>query len=83
MISVSEVKVSDDLRNADIFLSFYSEKDNFNAEDCFKHLFKYKSHIKYKLGNSLKLKYIPKINFKFSDEYAYYDKINKILKNDG
>ena len=82
MISVSEVKVSDDLRNADIYLSFYSEKDTFNKEKCFKHLYKYKSHIKYKLGNSLKLKYIPKINFKLSDDYAYYDKINRILKSD-
>ena len=79
MISVSEVKVSDDLRNADIFLSFYSEKNDFNAEDCFKHLFKYKSHIKYKLGNSLKLKYIPKINFKFSypDEEFFFHEDNK------
>ena len=83
MMSVSEVKVSDDLRNADIYLSFYSEKEDFNEEECFKHLYKYKSHIKYKLGNSLKLKYIPKIHFKLSDEYAYYDKINRILKNDG
>jgi len=81
MISIAEVKVSDDLKNADIYLSFYSEKETFNQEDCFKHLYKYKNHIKYKLGNSLKLKYIPKINFKLSDDYAYYDKINRILKN--
>tara|TARA_Y100000758_G_C15903503_1_gene368719 strand:+ start:365 stop:616 length:252 start_codon:yes stop_codon:yes gene_type:complete len=82
MISVAEVKVSDDLRSADIFLSFYSEKDTFDKETSFKHLYKYKNHIKYKLGKSLKLKYIPKINFKLSDDYAYYDKINRLLKND-
>ena len=81
MISVAEVKVSDDLKNADIYLSFYSEEDKFNEEDYFKHLYKYKNQIKYKVGNSLKLKYIPKINFKLSDDYAYYDKINRILKD--
>ena len=81
MVSVAEVKVSDDLRNADIYLSFYSVEETFNEEECFKYLYKYKSHIKYKLGNSLKLKYIPKINFKLSDDYSYYDKINRILKD--
>ena len=56
MVSVAEVKVSEDLRNADLYLSLYSEKENFNKEDCFKQLYKYKSHIKYKIGNGLKLK---------------------------
>ena len=82
MISVSKVIVSDDLRNADIHFSFYSEKDTFNKKDCFKHLYKYKSQIKYKLGNGLKLKYVPRINFELSDDDAYYDKISRMLKDD-
>ena len=81
MISISEVKVSQNLKNADIYLSFYSEKSGFNREEYFNELYKYKGHIKYKLGQNLKLKYIPKINFMLSDDYAYYDKINRILKN--
>ena len=76
MISVSEVKVSQNLKNADIYLSFYSEKNNFNRDEYFTELYKYKNHIKYKLGRNLKLKYVPKINFMLSDDYLHYDKIN-------
>ena len=46
MISVSEVKVSQNLKNADIYLSFYSEKNNFNRDEYFTELYKYKNHIK-------------------------------------
>ena len=43
----------------------------------------FKSSIKFKIGQNLKLKYVPKIKFKLSDEYQYYDKINRLLKNNG
>ena len=82
MISVSDVDVSQDLKNADISLSFYNEDKNFNPEIYFKNFCKHKSSIKYKLGLALKLKYMPKIKFSLADDYEYYDKINRILKND-
>ena len=81
MISISEVRVSQDLKNADIYISFYRQEDTFNREKYFKELYKYKNNIKYKLGQSLKLKYVPKINFMLSDDYIYYDKINRLLKD--
>ena len=81
MISVVNVDVSDDLKNAKIYLSFYNNKENFDPSLYFKELNKYKNNIKFKLGNSLSMKYMPKIKFLLSDEYEYYDKIDRLLKN--
>ena len=36
MMSISEVKVSQDLRNADIFISFYNKEDSFDSKDYLK-----------------------------------------------
>jgi len=80
MISVVNVDVSDDLKNAKIYLSFYNNKEDFDPSEYFKELNKYKNNIKFKLGNSLKIKYVPKIQFLLSDEYEYYDKIDRLLK---
>ena len=82
MVSIAEVKVSQDLRNADIYISFYNKDDDFDPKIYFNELRKNTNTIKYKLGNILKLKYMPKIKFLLSDDYSYYDKINRILKND-
>ena len=83
MVSIADVKVSQDLRNADIYLSFYNKEDDFNPDVYFKELKKNTNDIKYKLGKVLKLKYMPKIKFFLSDDYGHYDKINRMLKNDG
>ena len=82
MISVSNVNVSQDLKNADISLSFYNENKDFDPKVYFKEFHSFKNSIKYKLGLALKLKYMPKIKFTLADDYEYYDKINRILKND-
>ena len=82
MISVSNVDVSQDLKNANIFLSFYNEDKDFDPTVHFKAFCKHKNSIKYKLGLALKLKYMPRIKFSLADDYEYYDKINRILKND-
>ena len=82
MVTISDVRVSQDLRNADIYLSFYNTEDDFDPNIYFKELRKNRNNIKYKLGNILKLKYMPRIKFLLSDEYEYYDKINRMLKED-
>ena len=83
MVSIADVKVSQDLRNADIYLSFYNKEDDFDPKIYFDELRKNRKSIKYKLGNILKLKYMPKIKFFLSEDYGHYDKINRMLKNDG
>ncbi len=82
MISVVKVEVSEDLKNTDIYFSFFNSNKKIEPEQYFKKFCEYKNSIKYKLGLSLKLKYMPKINFLLADDYEYYDKINRLLKND-
>jgi len=82
MISVPKVEVSQDLKNAEIYLSFYNDNKNFSSKDYFSEFSKYQKTLKYKLGLSLKLKYMPKIKFILDEDYEYYDKIDRILKND-
>ena len=77
------MKVSQDLKNADIYFSFYSNDAEFDIKKSFNILCKNQGSIKFKIGQNLKLKYVPKIKFKLSDEYQYYDKINRLLKNNG
>ena len=80
MISVSEVEVTDDLRFAKIYLSFYNMNSQ-NNKNHFKVIKENKNIIKYKLGKQLRTKYVPKIDFILSDEFSNYDKINKISKD--
>ena len=82
MLSVVNVEVSQDLKCADIYMSFFSSKEIKEPSEYFKEFCNYKNSIKYKLGLSLKLKYMPKIKFKLADDYEYYDKINRLLKNE-
>ena len=82
MMSISEVKVSQDLRNADIFISFYNKEDSFDSKDYLKIIKSKANLLKFKISSSLNMKYMPKIKFFLSDDYEYYDRINRILKND-
>ena len=77
MISVVLVDVSDDLRYAKIYLSIYNNKDNIDI--IIKEINKKKNAIKFKMGNTLKAKYVPEIFFLKSDEYAYIDKMNNLI----
>ena len=82
MMSISDVKVSQDLRNADIFISFYNKEDSFESKDYLKIIKSKTNSLKFKISASLNMKYMPKIKFFLSDDYQYYDKINRILKDD-
>ena len=77
MISVVLVDVSDDLRYAKIYLSIYNNNDNIDL--IIKEINKKKNTIKFKMGNTLKAKYVPEIFFLKSDEYAYIDKMNNLI----
>ena len=77
------MRVSQDLKNADIYFSLYSNDAEFDIKKNFDILWKNQGSIKFKIGRNLKLKYVPKIKFKLSDDYQYYDKINRLLKNNG
>ena len=63
MISVVNVEVSDDLKFAKIYLSIFSTSKEINPKKILKDIDTKKNIIKYKLGQALDVKYVPKIKF--------------------
>jgi len=72
--------MTSDLRFAKIFISIFIE-NNTIKDEVFKKIKSETKNIKYILGNKLNSKYVPNISFEIDNEYAHYDRINKILKN--
>ena len=50
MVSIADVKVSRDLRNADIYLSFYNKEEDFDPKIYFDELRKNRKSIKFKFN---------------------------------
>lgn len=77
-ITVTGAKISDDLRNATIYISVLNPED---AEKTVRKLNESKSFIKTELAGRLKMKYIPKISFKIDEAVEYGRKIDKLLND--
>tara|TARA_X000000368_G_scaffold63564_1_gene45138 strand:- start:1283 stop:1639 length:357 start_codon:yes stop_codon:yes gene_type:complete len=77
IITISKIKISNDLRNAKIFFSVIDNqisKDNLTQE-----LNKRSKYIKGLIGKQITSKNIPNIKFYFDDSIEYYDKIDRIF----
>ena len=59
---------------------FNKSEENINA--TFENIINNKKNIRYKIGCSLKSKYVPNIKFELDDSLKKYDEINKLLKNE-
>jgi ribosome-binding factor A len=77
-ITVTDVRLTDDLRSARIY---YVElgKDSLSA-DVEKGLAKAKGFLKRELGKRLQLRYIPELNFFYDPSFEYGSRIEKLLK---
>ena len=75
-LTVTGAKVSDDLRNATIYLSVLNDDEK---KKTVKKLNSMSSFIKGELGRRLKMKYIPKPVFKIDESIEYGRKIDKIF----
>jgi len=75
-ITVTAAKVSDDLRNATIYLSVL---DPGEGEKTVRKLQASASFIKNELGRRLKMKYVPNLTFRIDESIAYGRKIDAIL----
>ena len=75
-LTVTGAKVSDDLRNATIYLSVLNDDEK---KRTVKKLNTMSSFIKGELGRRLKMKYIPKPVFKIDEAIEYGRKIDKIF----
>ena len=77
-ITVTDVKLTDDLRSARIY---YVElgKDSLSA-DVEKGLAKAKGFLKRELGKRLQLRYVPELNFFYDPSFEYGSRIERLLK---
>jgi ribosome-binding factor A len=77
-ITLTDVKLTDDLRSARIY---YVElgKDSQSA-DVEKGLAKAKGFLRRELGKRLQLRYIPEINFFYDPSFEYGSRIERLLK---
>lgn len=78
MVSISSVKVTPDLYEARIYLSFFKVKDE---EEVLKKFISRTSEIRGQLGNRMRhqLRVIPQLTFYKDDTLDYVFKIEKIL----
>lgn len=79
LISVTKVDVSKDLRYAKIFLSVYGDEET--KQNILEALTHAEGFIKRELANRVRLKFLPKLNFKLDESIEYSIHISKILKD--
>ena len=77
LISVVDVNISPDLKNARIYIAVNNENDTEIVND----LNKKSGYIKKKLSKDLKLKFFPNLSFYIDTSLEYSKNINNILKN--
>lgn len=75
-VTVTGAKVSDDLRNATVYLSVLKDED---ADKTVRKLSSLSSFIKGELGRRLKMKYVPNLTFRIDESIEYGRKIDKLL----
>jgi ribosome-binding factor A len=75
-VTVTGAKISDDLRNATIYLSVLDDKE---SKRTLNKLNASSSFIKSELGKRLKMKYIPKLRFMIDESIEYGRKIDRIF----
>ena len=82
LVSITKVKVSQDLSVSKIYLSVFPSVNNISVLDI---LNKNKFDIKNKLSSLVKnqLRIIPEISFYIDDSLDYIDNIDKALKGEG
>ncbi|MHA6258752.1 30S ribosome-binding factor RbfA [Sporosarcina sp. CAU 1771] len=76
-ITVTDVEVTGDLQQATIYISVLgSEKEK---EDTLKGLLKARGFIRAEIGQRIKLRLTPEIDFKFDESVAYGSRIESLL----
>jgi ribosome-binding factor A len=75
-ITITGAKVSDDLRNATIYMSVLDPGEN---EKTLKKLKSAASFIRSELGKRLKMKFVPNLTFRIDESIEYGRKIDTIL----
>ena len=76
-MTVTDVKVTDDLKIAKIYISFLGNKKMVDA--LIQEIIKRKKVIRHYVGLELQLKYIPELRFYYDDTMEHAENIDKLL----
>ena len=76
-ITITDVKVTDDLRNAKLF--FIPLGQDTVTDETMAGLRQATGFLRKELGKNLRLRYVPSIEFLFDKSFAYGDRIERIL----
>ena len=80
-LTISGVKVSDDLKHARVFFCIMGGSADEDAKKkAGSGLEKAKGFIRLELGRRLALRYIPQLDFEYDTSFEYGDKIERLLK---
>ena len=79
MVTVTEVRMSPDLRSASALVSIYPEEEEVVAE-VFAGLVSATNEVRRMMGRTLRLKHTPELRFILDDSIAYGAKIEALLK---
>lgn len=76
-ITVTGVKVTDDLRQARVF--FVRMGEDVCSEETIKGLHRAVGFLRRELGKKLRLRYVPELKFIFDESFEYGDRIDRLL----
>ncbi|BAQ10562.1 30S ribosome-binding factor RbfA [Sporosarcina sp. FSL W7-1349] len=77
-VTVTDVEVTGDLQQATVFISVLGKESE--KEDTLKGLTKAKGFIRSEIGQRIRLRKTPEIEFEFDDSVAYGNRIESLLK---
>jgi len=79
LVTFTHVKLSDDLRNAQVYYSYLGKEDDRSRVD--EYLMKERRRIRSQVGRNLHVKHIPELDFKFDPSVEEGMRIEKLLDN--
>jgi len=77
-VTVSHVKMSEDLKIASIYFSIIGDEAKVKASLAI--LENHKSRFRFHIGQEVSMKYVPEMRFFIDDTMAYLDHMNRIIR---
>lgn len=78
LVTVTRVRISKDLKNAKIYLSFIGNKEP--VDKCIEKVNNRKKQIRMHLGANMHLRFVPELDFYFDDTIEYASRIDELIK---
>lgn len=78
LVTVTRVRISKDLKNAKIYLSFIGNKEP--VDKCIEKVNNRKKQIRMHLGTNMHLRFVPELDFYFDDTIEYASRIDELIK---